>query len=66
MNKLFHEIDNRILLEECPPGIDSHKWETFRANYSKAEGFSELEHPVQLDIELNGGCNMKCPFCWHG
>lgn len=66
MGKLFHQIDNRILLEECPPGIDSHKWKNFRADYSKAESFSELENPVQLDVELNGGCNMKCPFCLHG
>jgi radical SAM protein with 4Fe4S-binding SPASM domain len=63
---LFHEIHNRNLLEECPIGIDSHDWALFRDNYKKAEHFEELESPVQLDIELNGGCNMQCPFCLHG
>ena len=62
----FHDIRNRKLLEECPVGIDSHDWELFRTNYEKAGKFEELESPVQLDIELNGGCNMKCPFCLHG
>jgi radical SAM protein with 4Fe4S-binding SPASM domain len=62
----FHKIHNRNLLEECPIGIDSHDWELFRDNYKKAEQFEQLENPVQLDIELNGGCNMKCPFCLHG
>ena len=62
---LFHEIHNRNLLEECPVGIDSHDWETFRSDYEKAGQFERLEYPVQLDVELNGGCNMKCPFCLH-
>ena len=62
----FHDIRNRNLLEECPPGIDSHAWELFRRDYEKAGQFEELENPPQLDIELNGGCNMKCPFCLHG
>lgn len=63
---LFHEIHNRNLLEDCPDGIDSHDWITFRENYQKAEGFEQLDSPPQLDVELNGGCNMKCPFCLHG
>ena len=64
--KSFFDIRNRDLLEECPTGIDSHEWETFRNNYKKAGEFEDLESPVQLDVELNGGCNMKCPFCLHG
>jgi len=62
----FHDIRNRNLLEECPPGIDSHAWELFRRNYERAGQFEELDSPPQLDIELNGGCNMQCPFCLHG
>ena len=62
----FFDIHNQNLLEECPVGIDSHDWKLFRDNYKKAEQFEELESPPQLDIELNGGCNMKCPFCLHG
>ena len=60
---LFHDIRNRNLLEECPDGIDSHDWESFRSNNQKAEKFGQLESPVQLDIELNGGSNKKSPFC---
>jgi radical SAM protein with 4Fe4S-binding SPASM domain len=63
---LFFDIHNRDLLEECPTGIDSHDWRLFRDNYKKAGQFEYLVSPVQLDIELNGGCNMKCPFCLHG
>jgi radical SAM protein with 4Fe4S-binding SPASM domain len=62
----FHDIHNRTLLEECPVGIDSHEWALFRDNYKKAGRFYELESPPQLDVELNGGCNMQCPFCIHG
>jgi radical SAM protein with 4Fe4S-binding SPASM domain len=63
---LFHDIHNRNLLDECPVGIDSHDWGLFRDNYKRAEQFEQLPSPVQLDIELNGGCNMSCPFCLHG
>ena len=62
----FHDIHNLDLLEECPTGIDSHDWQLFRNNYKTAGEFGYLESPVQLDIELNGGCNMRCPFCLHG
>ena len=62
----FHDIHNKNLLEECPTGIDSHEWSVFRDNYKRAERFEALDNPPQLDIELNGGCNMKCPFCLHG
>lgn len=64
--KTFFNIHNKDLLEQCPTGIDSHEWQSFRNNYKKASKFEELEKPVQLDVELNGGCNMKCPFCLHG
>jgi len=64
--RFFHDIRNRNLLEECPPGIDSHAWELFRRDYERAGQFEELDNPPQLDIELNGGCNMQCPFCLHG
>lgn len=63
---LFYDIRNRNLLEECPVGIDAHDWQAFRWDYQKAGELERLDHPVQLDIELNGGCNMKCPFCLHG
>lgn len=62
----FYDIRHRNLLEECPTGIDSHDWAAFRESYKQGEQFKFLENPVQLDVELNGSCNMKCPFCLHG
>jgi len=62
----FYEIRNRHLFEQCPTGIDAHEWTAFRENYRRGETFKSLENPVQIDIELNGSCNMKCPFCLHG
>ena len=62
----FHDIKNRNLLEECPPNININHWREFRDSYKKANNFNKLNYPTQIDIELNGGCNMKCPFCTHG
>ena len=62
----FHDIKNKNLLELCPPSINIHHWQEFRNNYKKANNFDELKYPIQIDVELNGGCNMKCPFCTHG
>ena len=64
--KQFHEIKRRNLFEQCPPDISEWEWRHFRQNYKRAEQLEFLPNPVQLDIELNGGCNMKCPFCLHG
>jgi radical SAM protein with 4Fe4S-binding SPASM domain len=62
----FHDIKNKALLEKCPPNINIVYWKEFRNNYKKANNFNRLGYPIQIDIELNGGCNMKCPFCTHG
>ena len=62
----FYNIKNKNLLEECPDGINEHDWAEFRKSYKQGERFEFLENPVQIDIELNGSCNMKCPFCLHG
>jgi len=31
-----------------------------------ASDLQEHSHPLQIDVELNAGCNMACPFCTHG
>ena len=66
MKDIFHDIRNSNLLEKCPPSVDINEWKDFRKKYKRATKFEYLESPVQIDIELNGGCNMKCPFCLHG
>lgn len=62
----FHEIEKKSLFDLCPPDVDKKEWDEFRANYHKAEKLEILKNPPQIDIELNAGCNMSCPFCWHG
>jgi radical SAM protein with 4Fe4S-binding SPASM domain len=62
----FHDIKNKNLLEECPPNININHWKEFRDKYKQANNFNIFNYPIQIDIELNGGCNMKCPFCIHG
>ena len=62
----FHDIKNKNLFELCTPSVNLKDWEKFREDYKKAEEFEFLDNPPQIDIELNAGCNMKCPFCLHG
>jgi radical SAM protein with 4Fe4S-binding SPASM domain len=50
----------------CPPGVNAEDWRHFHQKFKQTEGRLSVGHPVQLDVELNGGCNMKCPFCTHG
>lgn len=62
----FFEIKGKELLSACPPDIDAEEWKNFRIKFKQSEDFIEHDAPIQLDIELNGGCNMECPFCIHG
>jgi radical SAM protein with 4Fe4S-binding SPASM domain len=66
MNENFFDIKHKELLSACPPDVDENEWNTFRKNFKQAENFVEFDNPLQLDVELNGGCNMECPFCIHG
>jgi radical SAM protein with 4Fe4S-binding SPASM domain len=63
---IFHDIRNRNLLEKCPDGIPLKDWAKFRDDYHSANRLLDIGYPVQIDIELNSTCNMKCPFCIHG
>lgn len=62
----FFDIVGRSLLNACPDGVDPQEWQSFRDEYSRRENLEAAEYPIQVDIELNGGCNMRCPFCLHG
>ena len=62
----FHDIKNKNLFDLCPPSVNEKDWYRFRMDYKKAELLEDLNYPPQIDIELNAGCNMKCPFCLHG
>ena len=63
---LTHEFRNFDLLKKRPLDISPELWNLFLAEMDSANNFEQLDHPVQLDIELNSGCNMACPFCLHG
>ena len=62
----FFKIKGKKLLSKCPPDVNPEEWKIFRNNFDLAGNYSDLGYPIQLDIELNGGCNMSCPFCLHG
>lgn len=67
MSSNFFDIRGKSLLEKCPTGVDPIRWNEFRCAMSKANQYEERdEGPVQVDLELNGTCNMQCPFCIHG
>ncbi len=61
------DIRNREALYEVPPETDKFAWEQYLNDQKDAESFKRVpDVPVQIDFELNGSCNMRCPFCIHG
>lgn len=61
-----HKFHNQHLLSACPPDVDKKEWDEFRSMMAAASDLQEHSHPLQIDVELNAGCNMACPFCIHG
>jgi radical SAM protein with 4Fe4S-binding SPASM domain len=61
-----HKFHNQHLLSACPPDVDKKEWDEFRSMMASASDLQEHLHPLQIDVELNAGCNMACPFCIHG
>jgi len=67
MSSNFFDIRGVELLELCPTSVDQERWKDFRAAMQKAKNLEAQESgPIQIDLELNGSCNMHCPFCIHG
>lgn len=67
MTDPFFDIRNKSALLECPPDRDQKAWQRYIAKQVVAERFHIAGvSPVQIDIEINGTCNMACPFCIHG
>lgn len=62
----FFDIVGRELLNAAPPDVDAEAWSAFRSEFAKRERLESASFPIQIDVELNGGCNMRCPFCIHG
>lgn len=53
------EDPHRILIEEIGPGYAEYRREWEQTTALELE----RDYPVQLDIELNVSCNLKCPMC---
>ncbi len=67
MTDPFFDIRNKSALLECPPDQDQKVWQRYIAKQVIAERYQVAGvSPVQIDIEINGSCNMACPFCIHG
>lgn len=62
----FFDIVGKELLNATPPDVDREAWAEFRAEFSRRDRLESSSFPIQIDVELNGGCNMRCPFCIHG
>ncbi len=45
----------------CPPWIESNKWNDYRAKYSNASQGNESL--IQVDLELADNCNYRCLEC---
>ena len=67
MSDSFFDIKNVQALYERPPESDPIAWDDYINDQKDAESFQKIpDAPVQVDFELNGSCNMACPFCIHG
>jgi len=67
MSDSFFDIKNLEALYKRPPETDPIAWDDYINNQKDAETFKTVpEAPIQIDFELNGSCNMACPFCIHG
>ena len=67
MSQSFFDIRGKDALYAVPPNIDPVAWDDYISNQHSAEQFNKTPSaPLQIDFELNGSCNMACPFCIHG
>lgn len=62
----WFDIRNAAAFDRRPPTAEPDEWSQFLFKYKLGEQLQFRDHPIQLDVELNGGCNMSCPFCIHG
>ncbi len=66
MSESFFDIRNKDALYRIPPDTDPVAWDDYISTQHEAERFTSTPStPLQIDVELNGSCNMACPFCIH-
>jgi radical SAM protein with 4Fe4S-binding SPASM domain len=66
MTDKWFDLSHKTALDACPEENDPHEWRDFRVKFHITENLIDIGHPIQIDVELNSGCNMECPFCIHG
>jgi MoaA/NifB/PqqE/SkfB family radical SAM enzyme len=66
MTDKWFEINHKNVLDLCPDDVDPEEWAEFRHRFHQGENLVDIGYPIQIDVELNSGCNMTCPFCIHG
>jgi len=62
---------NRHRFDDVPGDVDDpadiERWLKFRMAYHAAQALDGPESfPLQVDVELNSQCNLRCAFCVHG
>ena len=43
--------------------VYGERWKKYRARYEETSNLIKGDYPIQLDIELNASCNLRCPMC---
>jgi len=58
-------IIGRSEMDRLSTLLGEKKWSKYRKKYDEAAKnlLSQKSFPIQLDIELNASCNLKCPMC---
>ena len=54
-------------MSAVPAPVETHPktWEEYRDAWAKAERRELLtKHPLHLDMEFSGNCDLKCSMCW--
>lgn len=54
---------NKDSMNKLAPIVGEEKWNEYREIYEHAQNLGDTDYPVQIDFELNGSCNLKCPMC---
>lgn len=63
MSACFDDADADAAMS--PTAVRPSSWEEYRAAWTAAENRRLLtDHPLHLDMELAGACNLKCAMCW--
>jgi len=57
-------VIGRSEMDKLAKIVGEKKWSDYRLEYDNAAKLGPVsKYPIQLDIELNASCNLKCPMC---